>query len=140
MIADAPKLPSSADIPLHDIKPLMEVPDQSLIWFVLTLFGTLAAVVLAAYFLVQWIRKRRADSLRRTHYDALVSIDFNEAKAAAYAITRYGHTFSDDAPRLKEAYDALVERLAPYKYRKVVDAIDDETRAYFDIYMGMIDV
>jgi hypothetical protein len=140
MTSNTPQLPSSPDIPLHDIKPLMEVPDQSLIWFVLTLVGTIVAVALVAYFLVQWFRKRRANTLRRKHYEALNDIDFTDAKAAAYAITRYGYTFSDDAPRLKEAYDALVERLAPYKYKKVVDPIDEETQGYLDIYVGMIDV
>ena len=46
----------------------------------------------------------------------------------------------DDSTRCREAYDALVDRLAPYKYRKAVDPIDEETRSYYAIYLGMIDV
>ena len=42
--------------------------------------------------------------------------------------------------RLNESYLNLVSRLEVYKYKKVVSAIDDESRSYYKIYLEMIDV
>ncbi len=140
MNTNAPQLPSSPDIPLHDIKPLMEVPDNSLMWFILLVSVVLVVAGVIIYLIVKWMRKRRAGNVRRHHFELLQGIDFSDPKRAAYAITRYGYTFASDEARVQEAYDNLVERLAPYKYKKEVDPIDDETVGYYNIFVGMIDV
>jgi len=132
--------PSSYDIPLHDIKPLMEVPDSSFV-----ILGTLlafAALLLsgALYLLYRFAKKRRQINIRKLRYEALVNIDFDDPKRAAYAITEYGRTFAGDSDRLREAYANLVGRLAQYKYKRRVEPIDEESRSYYKIYLGMIDV
>jgi len=65
---------------------------------------------------------------------------FKDAKRAAYDITKYGYVFADDSARNREVYENLLRRLAPYKYKKEVGAMDAETKSYFNIYLGMIDV
>ncbi len=140
MNSNAPVLPSAPNIPLHDIKPLVEVPDNSFIWFT-SLLGVGAVLVLALlYLLWRFIRRSKAKNIRKEHYQELQKIDFGDPKQAAYAITRYGLTFAGDAERCAETYANLVERLAPYKYKKVVEPIDDETIGYYRIYAEMIDV
>lgn len=132
--------PTSYDIPLHDIKPLMEVPDSS---FVILLFisGITVIVLFSALFLLyRFIRARRSVNLRKVHYQILQKISFADPKQAAYQITEYGRLFAGDSERLHEAYNNLVSRLERYKYRPVVDAIDDESLSYYNIYLGMIDV
>ncbi|MCJ7765385.1 MAG: hypothetical protein MUP09_05530 [Thiovulaceae bacterium] len=132
--------PGAFDIPLHDIKPLMEVPDSSFIVFSVLLCFTAVLALGGSYLLYRFVKNRQSINLRKIHYAALEAIDFSDPKRAAYAITDHGRIFADDSERLKEAYNNLTARLDRYKYRKRVEAIDDESRGYYKIYLGMIDV
>jgi hypothetical protein len=136
----APQLPSAPDIPLHDIKPLVEVPDHTFGMFIALIVVAVIFVTGVLFLLWRLWQQRNRVNERQDAFDALESVDFGDAKEAAYAVTRYGLFFAEDSPRCREAYDALVERLVPYKYKKQVDAIDEETRSYYDIFVGMIDV
>lgn len=130
----------SYDIPLHDIKPLMEVPDSSFALFLFTVTVITFLLLGALYLLYRFIKSRKEVDPRKVHYRILESVDLDDAKKAAYTITEYGRIFADDSQRLHEAYDNLVARLEAYKYRKQVSSIDDESRNYYKIYLGMIDV
>ncbi|MBU1643321.1 hypothetical protein KKE54_08160 [bacterium] len=132
--------PSAYDIPLHDIKPLMEVPDSSFIVFSVVLSIVMLLLLGALFLLYRFVRNRRTVNLRKLHFTALEAIDFSDPKRAAYAITDHGRIFADDSERLREAYSNLVMRLDRYKYKKQVEMIDDESRSYYKIYLGMIDV
>ena len=145
-ISKLPKLPLSQpvtktpDIALHDIKPLVEIDDYSVYYF-FGLIGIVVVVVLAiGFFAWKYYRSRNSYSIRKEHSRILHNIDFSHPKKAAYSITKYGYTFSNDDDRHHETYDNLLSRLAPYKYKKSVDEIDSETKGYFNIYLGMIDV
>ncbi|WP_345977083.1 hypothetical protein [Sulfurimonas sp. HSL3-7] len=133
-------IPGSYDIPLHDIKPLMEVSDNSFV--LLSVIIIIATLLFSGglYLLYRFVRSRQTLNLRKIHYTALENIDFSDPKKAAYAITDHGRVFADDSERLHEAYDNLVVRLNRYKYRKRVEAIDEESKSYYNIYLGMIDV
>jgi hypothetical protein len=135
-----PAMPSSPDIPLHDIKPLVEVPDHSLL--LLSVLVVLAAVLIGGIIFLVWrsFSGRKKVDLRKRNYKLLENITFDDPKKAAYAITRYGLMFAEDGERYKEAYGNLVSRLAPYKYKKNVAPIDEEAIAYYRIYIEMIDV
>jgi ATP-dependent Zn protease len=130
----------SLDIPLHDIKPLVEVPDNSFVLFVLLIIVALILFLGLAYLLFVYFRRRKKTNHRKEALQALKNVDFKDAKHTAYAITKHGLVFANDAPRNKEVYENLVNRLSPYKYKKVVEEIDNECRSYYKIYVGMIDV
>ncbi len=133
-------VPTAPDIPLHDIKPLVEIPDYSIYYLsALVLVGLVVILVLVIFAWKYWSQKNR-HTIRKSHYKHLQEIDFSHPKMAAYAITKYAYTFSNDGERQSEAYENLLLRLAPYKYKKSVEAIDDEAKGYYDIYLGMIDV
>lgn len=131
---------ASYDIPLHDIKPLMEVPDSSFTLFIVLVVITAVLLTGGLYLLYRFMKSRKIVNERKTHYNALIKVDLSEPKKAAYSITEHGRAFADDSPRLKEAYANLVSRLEIYKYKKVVSPIDEESRSYYEIYLGMIDV
>ncbi len=132
--------PGAYDIPLHDIKPLMEVPESS--FALLMLIVGMAAILLGGglFLLYRYIREHRSVNLRKVHYKALQAIDFSDAKRAAYDITEYGRLFAADSERLQEAYNNLVTRLERYKYRPRVETIDEESLSYYRIYLEMIDL
>ncbi len=130
----------SYDIPLHDIKPIVEVQEYSFYYFLGAI--SLAAVVLLsiAYFIYIWLKKRNAFNIRKEHFKILNSLDLDDTKKSAYAITFYGATFKDDTPRHQEMYENIVGRLAAYKYKKEVDAFENEVIGYIELYKEMIDV
>lgn len=130
----------SNDIPLHDIKPLIEIHDYTPYYLAAAALVVGALLLVVVYLLVMQFRRERGRSRRRECLDALNAVDLDRAKDAAYAITSLGRCFSEDSTRLHEAYENLSRRLEPYKFKKTVPPIDEETRAYFRIYLGMIDV
>jgi len=133
-------VPSSYDIPLHDIKPLMEVPESSFTFFVVGVVVLTVLVLGSSYLLFKHFKKTKLHNQRKADYKALKNVNFKLSKSAAYEITKYGRTFAYDSERLFEAYKNLVERLEAYKYRPQVGAIDEESRSYYKIYLEMIDV
>ena len=130
----------SYDIPLHDIKPLMEVPDSSFAMLMIVVVIMTAIFAGGIYLFYRYIESKKRIDHRKVHYKALKKVDFRDPKRAAYAITEHGRIFADDSERLNESYLNLVSRLEVYKYKKVVSAIDDESRSYYKIYLEMIDV
>jgi len=130
----------SFDIPLHDIKSIVEVDEYSLYYLLGASFFALLILAISAYLLYMWFRRKKKFNLRKENYKALHVIDLSDAKKCAYAITFYGATFKDDSPRHHEMYLNLTHRLEVYKYKKEVGAFDDETIGYIELYKGMIDV
>jgi len=130
----------SDDIPLHDIKPLIDIRDYTPYYLSAAAVVTLTLLLLVVYLLIRRYREARTRNRRRECLDSLLAVGLDDAKTAAYAITRLGRCFADDSDRLREAYLNLCRRLEPYKFRKEVPALDDETRAYFKVFLGMIDV
>ena len=128
------------DIPLHDIKPLLEIQEYSL-YYLIGVSIVVAFVLFAIlYLILKWIKMRNAFNIRKEHFKLLNAVDLSDAKRAAYDITFYGHTFSNDSQRHSEMYKNLLDRLESYKYKKNVDAIDSEVIGYIELYRGMIDV
>ncbi|WP_345972218.1 hypothetical protein [Sulfurimonas diazotrophicus] len=130
----------SDDIPLHDIKPLVEIHDYTPYYLAAAAAVVLFFLLLVLYLVIRRYREERRENARRASLKALEAVNLDDAKDAAYAITRLGRRFAADSPQLQEAFMNLEQRLEPYKFRKRVPPIDEETRAYFRIYLGMIDV
>jgi len=127
-------------IPLHDIKPLLEIEDYSFYYF-LALVTIVSVIVLGLlYILYRHFKNKKKFNLRKEHYKLLESIDLKETKRAAYDLTEYGATFKDDTPRHLKTYNDMVDKLEKYKYKKSVDDFDRETLRIIELYRGMIDV
>jgi hypothetical protein len=128
------------NIPLHDIKPLIEIQEYSLVYFIAISVAALIVIAGTIYLLFKWFKRRNKFNIRKEHFKLLNAIDFKNPKKSAYDLTFYGATFKDDSPRHTEMYKNLIQRLEEYKYKKNVEALDKEVLAYIDLYKGMIDV
>ena len=128
------------DIPLHDIKTIVDVEEYSLYY----LSGVIGAAVLLLLGLLYlgflWYKRRTAFNLRREYIKRMSELDLSDAKGSAYAITEMGLLFRDDSPRHESMYKNLTERLSNYKYKKSVDGLDSETLSYIELYREMLDV
>lgn len=130
----------SYDIPLHDIKPIMDVEEFSL-YYLLGISVLVLALLLAIFYLLfSALKKRNRYSRRKEDFKSLNELDFNLTKESAYAVTLYGATFKNDSQRHLEMYENIVARLENYKYKREVAGFDDETLGYIELYKGMIDV
>lgn len=127
------------DIPLHDIKPLVEVPDNSL-----TVLIIIASVILSLILvsLVLWLytkyKKTKEVNLRKVYLKKIHEVDVSNAKQAAYEISEYARFIakSDKEISLLESLD---ERLSQYKYKKSVEALDKETLGHFHVFLEVVD-
>lgn len=134
------KQTQSYDIPLHDIKPIANVEEPSLYYFLGAVgFGLLVLGVMI-YFIYLWMKRRKAFNIRKYHFELLNKLDLKDTKQSAYSITTYGATFANDSDRHKEMYANLIQRLDSYKYKKAVDEFDSEILGYIEVYKGMVDV
>lgn len=119
-------------LPLRDIKPIVEVPDHSL-W----LFAALvAAAVLAVALLLFWLRRRkrrvrdpkRSEALRR-----LEAIDYRETKKAVYDFSLLGHFVV--TPQTEPTFRALLAQLEAYKFQKRVPPLEDALRSQMQAFI-----
>jgi flagellar biosynthesis/type III secretory pathway M-ring protein FliF/YscJ len=128
------------DIPLHDIKPLVEIEEYSFYYFLATSALVLVVLVAVGYLIYKYVKNRRKFNIRKEHFKLLNKLDLNDTKQSAYAITLYGATFKDDSDRHKEMFENITNRLEMYKYKKQVDKFDNEVKGLIEVYKGMIDV
>ena len=127
------------EIPLHDIKPLVDVPDNSLT--ILIVIGavllTLIVVPLIIW-LIKLYKKSKKINMRKTYLQKLHAIDTSDAKNAAYEISHYGRLLAE-SEREKEILESLDQRLSLYKYKKEVGALDSETLGYYQLFLEVVD-
>lgn len=128
------------EIPIHDIKPLLEIHEYSLYYFISIVVGATLILLGVIYLIYRWYKNKNRFNIRAEHYKLLNNIDYTNPKKAAYDITLYGETFKDDSERHQRGYENMLERLQKYKYKKEVDSFDDDTYHYIELFQGLIDV
>jgi hypothetical protein len=128
------------DIPLHDIKPLVEIQDYSLYYFSAVVIVGSFIVLALLYLVYRYLKHKNKVNTRKEYYKKLEAINLKDTKKAAYELTKYGLIFADDNSRNAKTYEELIDHLAQYKYKKEVGDFDAQTKRYIDLYRGMIDV
>ena len=128
------------DVPLHDIKEIVEVQEYSFYYLTGAVFLAVLALIVLAYLIYKYIQKLNAYNERKEHLKLLNSLDLTDTKNAAYAVSKYGITFANDGERESEMYKNITSRLEQFKYKKSVKEFDTETLGYIELYKGMIDV
>ena len=132
--------PEIYDIPLHDIKPLVEIQEYSLVYLVLTSIVVFIFLVAILYLALRWLKNRNRFNLRKEHLKLLKSVDFRDSKKAAYDVTYYASTFENDTPEHQIAFENLQAQLENYKYKKDVDVFDGAVKKSLEEYLGMLNV
>ena len=128
------------DVPLHDIKPIIEVQEYSL-YYLIGLGSLGVALSLGVLYLIyKLITRKKVFNVRKEHFRLMNELDLRDTKKSAYLITAYGLTFCEDSPRHAEMYKNLTSRLDDYKYKKDVEEFDDEVLGYVELYKEMLDV
>lgn len=123
---------------LRDIKPLIEIPDSSFyIYWALIGFGIFTGLAIL-FFIAKKLWEKRKQNLAKTYLAALKSIDWSDSKKAAYEATHYARLLATDKRR-RELFSQLEPMLEKYKYKKVVDKVDQDTLNQFDLFVQVAD-
>lgn len=128
------------DIPLHDIKPIVEVQEYSLYYLIALVVLGLLLISIIGYLLYKWYKKSKAFNLRKEYKEYIDKLDSKDTKNTAYAISTYGAIFTKDSPLHQEKYEKLTLLLQEYKYKKSVDAFDGEVVTLINEYRDMLHV
>jgi len=125
-------------VQLRDIKPLLEIPDSSF-YIYWGLIGVGVALLLALlFFVAKKLWENRKVNKAKQYLAALKAIDWSDSKKAAYEATHYARLLATDKRR-KELFSQLEPMLEKYKYKKVVDTVDQDTLNKFNLYVQVAD-
>ncbi len=126
------------DIPLHDIKPLVEVPDNSLYFLIGLVAFSLLILIVLAFWVIRLYKQRKIEDLHKTYLEKIHNVDIEDAKEAAYEISYYGRLLAQSQREL-DMLESLDERLSQYKYKKEVKPLDDDTLGYYRLFLEVLD-
>jgi len=123
---------------LKDIKPLLEIPDNSyyIYWGIIIVGALLLLGIL--FFIAKRLWENRKINLAKGYLEKLKAIDWKDAKHSAYEATHYARLLVTDERR-KELFSQLEPMLEKYKYKKEVEAVDQDTRNKFNLYVQVAD-
>ncbi len=123
---------------LKDIKPLLEIPDNSyVIFWGLILFAAVLFLTVLFFAVKKFLEHRKAN-LAKKYLARLQAIDWKESKESAYTATHYARLLATDERR-KELFAQLEVLLEQYKYKKEVDSVDKKTLKQFNLYVQVCD-
>jgi len=123
---------------LKDIKPLLDIPDNSyyIYWGIIIVGALLLLGIL--FFIAKRLWENRKINLAKGYLEKLKAIDWKDAKHSAYEATHYARLLVTDERR-KELFSQLEPMLEKYKYKKEVEAVDQDTRNKFNLYVQVAD-
>ncbi|MDP2076699.1 MAG: hypothetical protein Q8J85_01540 [Sulfuricurvum sp.] len=130
-------MPSSMDIPVHDIGPLLEIQEYSIVWF-LILTGLILVIISVLLKQIRSRKKSKELDERSVRYEDFCRIDLSNPKVAAYEICKQGSFFAHDNEQTLSSYRILFEDLERYKYAPKVEPMDEECLALYEAYCHMI--
>lgn len=125
------------NLPMRDIKPLVEIPDTSFYLFLGMLAIIVLAIVALSLFIYKEVVARRLKNKKEALLAELGRVDFSNPKKAAYTITKYGRILATDE-RSQKIFLELLTLLEKYKYKKEVPPVDEITKNYFNLFFKML--
>ncbi len=123
---------------LHDIKELENIPDNSIFIFSILVFAGIILILTIIFLFIKYFKNRKVSD-RKTYFNILKNIDFDDSKKAAYIITKYSRLIANN-DREKKLANELIEELEFFKYKKNVKKIDKLTKAKYSTFMEILDV
>ena len=123
---------------LRDIKPLLEIPDNSYyLYFGLITLG-IFILSLSVFFIGRKFILNRQESVAKRQLKVLKEVDWSNSKKAAYRVTELGRKLVHDK-RSEEIYAQILPLLERYKYKKEVVSVNEETLKQYNLLVHILD-
>ena len=123
---------------LRDIKPLLEIPDNSYEFLLGGLSIALILALIGLFILARKLWQNQEIDMKKIYFEEFKNIEWSDAKKAAYEVTYLGRLLATES-RTKEIYSQLVPMLDVYKYKKSVPTVDSETLRQYNLLVHVID-
>jgi len=120
---------------IRGIRPIFEWGDY--LWYLAALLFGVALLTILAIVLYRLFFPKKPVDLRAEYIKELETVDLADSKEAAYAITRLVRLIAASERELKMA-EKLTEKLERYKYAKAVPPLDEDAKAHYNIFLGMV--
>lgn len=120
---------------IRGIRPIFEWGDY--LWYLGALLGIVALLTVLAFILYRLFFAKTKEDLRAERIKALEAVDLSNSKEAAYTITHLVRLIASSERELKMA-DKLTAKLERYKYAKTVPPLDEDAKAHYNIFLGMV--
>lgn len=105
---------------LKDIKPIVTITDNSLIYFLTIVF----IILLITGFFYWKLRKAKYNDNRKNAILKLQELDYSNSKMVAYDFKKYAERLCNDDN--KTQFEQINHALEHYKYKKQVDSLDPD--------------
>jgi len=113
------------DLKIHDIKPLVEVPDYSIYLFIALILAFIIGLLFVSYFFYQKIKNAKKNN-QKMYIRKIKNIDLSASKMAAYEITKYTLLILKNENQTTLSKE-LLKDLNQYKYKKEVQPFNEST-------------
>jgi len=124
---------------IHDIKPLVEIPDYSIYIYYSVIFLAILFIGFIIYFIYTFFKSKKP-SQEKEYLKILSNIEFSNQKEAAYLISKYGRLLAKEDRQMTLLED-LVHDTEEFKYKKdITKDIPKSIKAKFDTFIESLDV
>ena len=127
------------ELKLHDIKGLVEIPDDSIYYFYALIGLTLIVIIIASIFIYKFIKREKQQNQQKLYLSKLNELTGEDSKETAYQITHLGHLL-DKTMLQEEAFQTLVSDLESYKYQKNVPQLEANTQTLIQNFKDAMNV
>ncbi|MBD3840631.1 MAG: hypothetical protein IE909_01885 [Campylobacterales bacterium] len=103
-------------LPIHDIKPFVQIPDYSMYLFYLIICVGSLVLGLGLLYLYKYF-KHKNNSKEQEYKALLQNLDYNDSKTSAYTISKYGRLLAKSERSIR-LIEQLHKELEPFKYKK----------------------
>ncbi len=103
---------------LKDIKSIVTVPDDSLMYLLIAMTGLVIAV-----FFIWKVIKIKQNNDRKIAIEKLKKLDFTDSKTVAYDFKRYAQILYSEENKVK--FEQINSDLEQYKYKKHVADLEE---------------
>ena len=105
-------------IKLRDIKPIVTVPDDSLMYLLIAITG----LALVGFFIWKAIKIKQNND-RKIAIEKLKKLDFNDSKTVAYDFKKYAQILCNEENKVQ--FEQINSDLEQYKYKKHVADLEE---------------
>ena len=127
------------ELQLHDIKGLVEIPDDSIYYFYGLITLGLILCILAAVLIYRYVNREKNIDLQKIYKQELSELDLTQTKESAYKLTHFGHLLEKDGNQTA-AFELLTQELNAFKYKKDVPEFDEELRSQISRFLDLMNV
>ena len=126
-------------IKIHDIKPIVTIPDISIYLYYFSICLSIFLILTIIFFVYKFM-KPKSKSKEYEYYKNLQNIDFNHVKQSAYDISKYARLLAIESRQIQLMED-LCDELSLYKYKKEIPKdFDKKIKNKFNLFMESIHV